>query len=471
MRRLVMKFGGTSVGNAQATRSTAALILKHRQDWDEIVVVISAMAGITDQIIITIETACCSNPKAYKAQISAIRSQVNQVINELFQDRSQRFLIRDQIAPRYEELLKLCQRIHNIGKITPRLYDATVSLGERINIHILSTLLIENGLASQAVDASELIVTNECFQNATPLQPATRIKVENRLKPLLAKKIVPVVTGFISATEAGEITTLGRGGSDYTAAILANSLDADEIWIWTDVDGVLTTDPVLVSDARLIPEISYSEAYELAFFGAKVLHPKTIFPAEEGNIPIRIKNTFNPNSPGTLIVPNNHPKGVPIKAVTSINDVYLITIPKRKSDERPAIIKTAKKGLKDQGIDLLGIFQTTDARFIHFAISSQTPPQQISIIEAELSRLLPGRGYSKNKPSAGQAMVSAIGNQIENMPLIIAKVNVLLEKAGINTSLFGYQTSQNSLRFLIPCQDSEKALRKIHSEVILNASF
>ena len=199
-----------------------------------------------------------------------------------------------------------------LGEASPRALDAVASLGERMSVRLLTAIVKNGGIKAQAVESSEFIITNDHFQNAHPDFKATTRKDTLLLNPLLDEGIVPITTGFIGATPEGVVTTLGRGGSDYSAAIIGAVLPADDVWIWTDVDGVMTTDPRIVSSARTLPEITYSEIAELAYYGAKVLHPKTIRPVIEAGIGLRICNTFNPSNPGTRLIANVKSNGKPV---------------------------------------------------------------------------------------------------------------------------------------------------------------
>ena len=312
MKTLVMKFGGTSVGSPAAIRQAADIVQNQKQNWDNLVVVVSAMSGVTNQLIQSARSAAEHHSVENGTLIEAIRQRHLETIEALIPPGLERDQLLENIGQRLDELTRYCQSIKVLGEVTPRGMDVISSLGERINAQIMAALLRSSGTAAQAVEATQLIITDRTFQNAAPQMDASREATRTGLLPLFVEGVVPVVTGFISATADGIITTLGRGGSDYTAAILADCLDADELWIWTDVDGVLSADPRVVKDARPIPEISFAEVGELAYFGAKVLHPKTIRPVVARNMPLWVKNTFNPDFPGTRI--SQHPDRSRVKS-------------------------------------------------------------------------------------------------------------------------------------------------------------
>src|SRR6267154_2202741 len=291
-RLQVMKFGGTSVGDASCIARTA-------------------QAGDAREVA---------------AVLDALRQQHETVLTSLVQHEDERAGIRQRMNEVFAEGRRLCEGTALLRELTPRALDAISSLGERLSAPLVVAAVKVLGLPSEAIEATELIVTDAFHGGAEPQMELTRAKSQARLRPLLEKGIAPIVTGFIGATAEGQLTTLGRGGSDYSATILGAAMDADEVIIWTDVDGVLTADPRLVSEARTIPVISYREAAELAYFGAKVLHPKTLNPVVQAAIPVWIRNSFAPEKAGTKITPEGRRIGGGVKALTAIRDVTLISV-------------------------------------------------------------------------------------------------------------------------------------------------
>jgi len=273
---IVMKFGGTSVGSSEAIQRTSKIICDTQRDWSQLVVVASAMSGVTDLLHEGAATAAAGNANAYREVANNLRRRHFKIVSDLLpasHEGQQLTAELDKFVERYESL---CKAVLVLGELTPRALDAMTSIGERMSIRLLAANLRHQGQSAQAIDATELIVTDDSYQNAIPDLEKTKASTETRLRPLLDEGVVAVVTGFVGANEKGITTTLGRGGSDYSAAILGQALEAEEVWIWTDVDGVMTADPRLVPEARTINTLSYREVAELAFYGAKVLHPKTI---------------------------------------------------------------------------------------------------------------------------------------------------------------------------------------------------
>ncbi len=321
----IMKFGGTSVGDASCIQRTAKIIVDAAKER-RCVAVVSAMSGVTNRLVEAANHAKAGDAVQATAILEALRKQHETALGSLVQHEEHRRRIREQLEEVLAEGHRLCEGTALLRELTPRTLDAVSSLGERLSALLVAAAVKEAGAASDAIEASELIVTDAFHGGAEPQMELTRQKSHARLCPLLEKGIVPVVTGFIGATAEGKLTTLGRGGSDYSATILGAALDADEVIIWTDVDGVLTADPRLVPEARTIPVISYREAAELAYFGAKVLHPKTLNPVVQAAIPVWIRNTFAPERPGTKITPEGRSIGGGVKALTAIRDVTLISV-------------------------------------------------------------------------------------------------------------------------------------------------
>ncbi|MEM0488029.1 MAG: aspartate kinase, partial [Candidatus Bathyarchaeia archaeon] len=325
--RIVMKFGGTSVATGENIRRIADIISSSVSKGHQIIAVVSALDGITEKLIEAAERA----EKRDKGFIHNLGQELLnrhlRVAEEAIFNSSILKEIQLTIAATLEELEKILTGILYVGELTPRSKDYILSFGERLSAPILYGALKDVGLNTCFLTGAEAgIVTDDNFGEANPLMNVTKLQVKERLEPLLQKGMVPVVTGFIAATQDGITTTLGRGGSDYTATILGAALGAEEIWIWTDVDGLMTSDPKIVPDAKTLPELSFREALEMAVFGAKAMHPRALEPIMDSNTIVRIKNIFNPNGPETVLVKETKAKPGTVKAVTLLKDVALINI-------------------------------------------------------------------------------------------------------------------------------------------------
>jgi aspartate kinase len=346
--------------------------------------------------------------------------------------------------------------------------DTISSLGERMNTPLFAAVLRGKGVKAQAVDAAQLIVTDASFQNANPIEQATRQKVREGLIPLLDEKVVPVVTGFVAATQDGILTTLGRGGSDYTAAILGDSLDASEVWTWTDVDGVMTADPRIVSNARVIPELSFSEVSELAYFGAKVLHPKTLRPIIERDIPLWVKNTFNPESPGTKVIRTSPSVEGKVTAISTIRDLSLVTVEGRGMLGIPGIAARTFAAVARQGASVLMISQASSEQSICFVIPTQAVPAVIQSIESEMELELSRRDIDRVWAQPEIVIVTAVGAGLRHTPGIAGRIFSALGESGINVIAIAQGSSEYSISIVVAAEDADDAMRKIHQEVILN---
>ncbi|HLA44323.1 MAG TPA: aspartate kinase, partial [Aggregatilineales bacterium] len=278
MSILTMKFGGTSVGSSEAIRQAASIICEHADQGHQVVSIVSAMAGVTNALIKAARDAEQGGVSSYTLLSQELRERHVQTATDLITTTNRRDQVIHELRSLLDDFEQLCYSISIMREVTPRGMDVVSSLGERLSVRLVAAYLQDQGRNSTAIDSTQLIVTNDRFQNAAPDMDATRQKVQEKLLPLIERNTLPIVTGFMGATPNGTITTLGRGGSDYSAGIIAACIPADELWIWTDVDGVMTTDPRLTDKARTIRILSYGEISELAYFGAKVLHPRTILP-------------------------------------------------------------------------------------------------------------------------------------------------------------------------------------------------
>lgn len=296
---IVIKFGGTSVGDADRVANAIDIVAERRHLQP--VVVVSALSGVTNDLVAASEAACAQDPKRVAEIIANVRRRHEEVALRLVQHKVD-FLesFNRQLEKQIEEIDTILRGIALLGEITPRARDKVMSIGEKLSSVLFAYTMMMRALPGEHVHSEDVIRTDACFGGATPDMAVTRENAKRVLLPLLERNRIPVMGGFIGRTDAGATTTLGRNGSDYSAAIVAAAIGADEVQIWTDVDGLLTCDPRLVPDARVIDRLSFEEAAELAQFGAK-LHPRTLEPAVEANVPVRVLNTHNPASSGTLI--------------------------------------------------------------------------------------------------------------------------------------------------------------------------
>jgi aspartate kinase len=348
-----------------------------------------------------------------------------------------------------------------VHELTPRLLDAISGTGEMLAAPVVAGAIAARGRASSAVETTDVVVTTDQFGGAEPLMDQTRARMSARIRPMIERGESPVLTGFIGATADGVPTTLGRGGSDYSASIVGAALDAGEIWIWTDVDGVLSANPSEVPDARTLAEISYSEASELAYYGAKVLHYKTILPAFQKRIPVRILNSFNPGHPGTRVSVEGDASVPGVKAVTSIRGVSLIAISGTGMQGIPGIVAKAFDVVAEQQSNVLMISQASSENNMCFVISAADAPRVVRALRTALEFEL-ARGHIEEIASQSAAVVAAIGDRMRGTPGIAATVFGALGAQRINVIAISQGSSERNISLVVAEADAAPAVRALH---------
>jgi len=467
---IVMKFGGTSLGDGETINRAVDIVIQTLKDKGQVVVVVSAMSGVTDTLLSAATSAAQGDAETFRRARWALSDRHRLAMTEAIGYEEARLQLMEEIEALLSDFESLCRSIHIMGELTARGSDAVVSLGERLMARILAAALRDRGERATAVEATEAIVTNGRHGSATPLMDETREAAQARIMPLLAQGVIPVVTGFIAATKEGVTTTLGRGGSDYTAAILGACLDSDEVWLWTDVDGVMTADPQAVPEARTLPEISYAEAAELSYFGAKVLHPKTILPAVEQGIPLRIVNTFNPSHPGTVIVADAKPSELTVKGITSIKGLSLVTVEGRGMLGVPGIAARVFTAVAQEGISVLMISQSSSEQNICFVIRQEAVERALRALEAAFELELARRNVDRIWAQDEVAIVAVVGVGMKGTPGIAAKTFGALGKHGVNVISIAQGSSEYNISFVVDEGDMEDAVRYIHQEFGLERS-
>jgi len=458
---LVLKFGGTSVGNTQAFAQVAQIVKRTRERDPNIVVVTSAMSGVTNTLIHAAQAAAAGHEQPYREARSDLLLKHQLVAGQLIEDGVERAAYGRLIDERLRAFERLCQSIYVLGELTARGLDVVSGLGERMAAPLLAAVLRGQGIPAEWVDAAEIIVTDDTFGAAVPLLEPTCARTQARLRPLLEEGKVPVVTGFVAATANGVPTTLGRGGSDYSAAILGACLNADEVQIWTDVNGIMTADPRIVPHAHTLPELTYIEAAELAYFGAKVLHPKTILPAIEASIPIRVANTFDPDGPSTLIV-REASNGGAVKAITAIKHLTLINVEGRGMIGVPGIAARTFKAVAGVGANVLMISQSSSEQSICFAVPEADTPAVVAALEKELAQELSRHFIDRVRAMHNIVIIAVVGAGMRGTPGIAGRVFSALGEAGINVIAMAQGSSEVNISLVVSEEDAEAAVRRIH---------
>ncbi|NOK59650.1 MAG: aspartate kinase [Chloroflexi bacterium AL-W] len=463
MSLLVMKFGGTSVGSAQAIASVARINQEQRSHWDSTIVVVSAMSGVTDMLIQSAHTAASGDRETYRNIALTLRTQHAAVLTELVGPTEDAVHTRAQIEQLVDEFEMLCGSVNILGEVSARALDAIASLGERMSARVVAATIRAHNTPSEAVDANECIVTNDHFGNAIPLQQPSRALIQARLRPLLDQGITPIVTGFMGATESGVTTTLGRGGSDYSGAIIGSGLDADEVAIYTDVDGVMTSDPRLVPDAHVIPELSYAEMGELAYFGAKVVHPRTVRPVVERNISLRIRNTFNPSHMGTRVVRHIADNTRTVKAVTAIRGMSLITVEGRGMIGVPGVAARTFGAVASIGANVLMISQASSEQSICFIIPMAASGGVVRALETGLANELTRRDIDRISVRDGIVIVTAVGSGMRDKPGVASQIFGVLAEQDINVVAIAQGSSECAISAAVSGADGDRAIQAIHT--------
>ena len=458
-----MKFGGTSVGSGEHIRHVAKLVSNHLGQGYQMVVVVSALKGVTDALIEASEKARSGNrdhvhkllQKTTEKHVAAAR---NAIKNKLIRKE-----VEQTLETTLDELEKVFTGIIYLGELTPKSKDYVLSFGERMSTLIVWGTLRDLGLNVQYFTGKDAgIVTDSNFGEARPMMQVTAHQVKQKIEPLLEKRIIPVVTGYIGATQDGEITTLGRGGSDYTATIIAAALEADEVWVWTDVDGLMTSDPKIVPSAKVIPELSFQEAIEMAIFGAKAMHPRALEPAMEKEIPVRIRNTFNLQNPGTLIVKEQKIKHKDVvKGITLIKNLALVNVSGAGMVGTPGTAAKIFDILGKNNINVLMISQSASEANISFILQREVLERAVSTLEIAL--LASGLIHEVTAED-DVCVVAVVGAGMKGTPGVAARMFGAVARRGVNMRMIAQGSSELNISFVVKETDGEKAVRAIHEE-------
>ncbi len=450
MSLVVMKFGGTSVEDFAAIERTAAIVAGRVAGGKSPVVVVSAMAKVTDQLLRAAAAASQGDRAGALAISSRLRARHRDTAAELVQDKAARAALIQLIDEHFDALDEVLRGLSAILELTPRISDLIVSYGERLSSCIVADAFRERGIDAAHADAREIVITDSEFQKAAPLHASIDKRAAEILVPLVAQGKVPVMGGFIASNEAGVTTTLGRGGSDYTGALVGGALNAETIEIWTDVDGIMTADPRVCPDALRVKEISFEEAAELAYFGAKVLHPATILPAVRKNIPVLVLNSRNPSCEGTRIISVAPHCRSPFKSIAVKKKLSIIDI-------------VASRMLMSHGY-MSKVFAVFDK---HKCPVDMVSTSEVSVSltvdsNASLPRIADDLSALADVTYEGKkALVCMVGEDIRGQNGIAAQVFAAIRH--INVRMISQGASEINMSFMIEEDDADEAVRSLHA--------
>lgn len=459
----VLKFGGTSVGSSESIKKVIEIIADYKSAKIHVAMVSSAMSGVTNKLVLMGQQAS-QNDESYLDILKEIEALHFNTIKELIKVKNQSHVLAS-VKKMLNELEDLMHGVFLLKELSPRSTDLLLSFGERLSCYIIDAYANQQELETELLDARELVKTDDRFGKGRVQMDAT---VQNIKAYFKAHPQIQIITGFISSTDKNETTTLGRGGSDYTASIFGAALDAEEIEIWTDVDGVLTTDPRQVKKAFSLSEMTYEEAMEMSHFGAKVIYPPTLQPAFQKQIPLRIRNTFNRDFPGTLIKSIADSGNYLVKGISSIRDISLINLQGSGMVGVAGVSSRLFGVLADNNINLILITQASSEHSICFAIDPKDGNLAKQVIEEEFQREIDAGKIDGAFVEEHMSIVAIIGENMAHTPGISGKLFNSLGKNGINVAAIAQGSSERNLSIVISQKDISKTLNTIHEVFFLS---
>jgi aspartate kinase len=448
---VVQKFGGTSVADPVAIRRLIEIVRAARtRDGRGPAVVVSAMSGVTDALLGVAAAAGSSRSEDALARVEQLRQRHLTAAGELVSGQAQE-TVAAQVGETFEQLSAVVRALAVLREVSPRTLDVVAAMGELLSSRIIAAALVEAGVPAEWVDARRAIVTNNDHTRAAPLMRETNAALRASVAPVLDAGRVPVLGGFVGATAEGHTTTLGRGGSDYSGALVGAGIDAAEIQIWTDVDGMLTADPRIIATPRLVPRLSFAEAAELAYFGAKVLHPSTILPAVERDIPVRILNSMRPAGTGTLITASPSLDGTPLTGLASKRGVTVIDITSTRM--------LMAHGFLRQVFEVFERFRTAVDVVTTSEVSVSVTVDDRRYVEGITQEL---SAFAEVAAEGDMALLCAVGDRLRDEPEIAARVVGVLEEVPLR--MISQAASRRNITVVLRQADLPHAMQRLHEE-------
>ena len=461
--RVVMKFGGTGIDSCRNLANLTDVISKYKRERGyEIVAVVSAVRGVTDSILEL--TNAINTHKSISIEDFLKRQSTShlEIVGGCIHNKELKSQAIQAIIGIINELKEVLGGIFILKEVTPKSLDYLLSFGERLSATMLSFALRDRGEITEYMTGKEAgILTDSNFGAAKPLMDTTKLRVRRRIESMLEQKIIPVITGFIASDQNGNVTTLGRGGSDYTATIIAASINADEAWLWTDVDGLMTADPRIVRDAQVLSEVSFSEAMEMALFGAKYMHPRTLEPVVESGIPIRIRNIKDISKVGTMILqnPSNKSKRI-VKSISAIRQTGLIDVGGTAMAGAPGTAAKIFEALAKKDINIIMISQSPSESSISMVLRKNDVEKAVSILEMSLL----GRVIKKVEVNNNVSVIAVVGSGMRGIQGVAARIFGAVAREKINVIMIAQGSSQLNLAFVVSDEDCETAIQALHKE-------
>ena len=459
--KIVIKFGGTSIATVKDIKNVVKIV-NELSKKNKLIVVCSAVDGITDELIKISNQIRKENKKEANRILASISQKHKQYATHLISDsKIQKSLLRKTESD-LQELEELVHGLILLGEVTPRSYDYLISFGERLSINLVSFALQEMKNKSKPLTGKEAgIITDSNFGESRPLMDTTRIRLSKIIQSYISDNVIPVVGGFAGADQHGNITTFGRGGSDYSATIIASCINADEIWLMSDVDGMMTADPKLVKDTKLLKEVSYAEAIEMALFGAKQIHPRTFEPLLSKKIPMRIRSTFDLNNDGTLVTASPSPlTKKTVKCVSAIRNVGLIDLTGGITFATPGTAAKIFTVLAEKNINVMMVSSNPSESSISIIVKKS----ELDIAVNSLEMNLLGKVVKKIDTTPNVSIIAVIGSGMKGTVGVASKVFGAAQKQNVNVMMIAQGSSELNLAFVVKDNDCKSVMQSLHEE-------
>ena len=459
--KLVIKFGGTSLGTVKDIKNVAKSI-NILSKKNKLVVVCSAVDGVTDELIQISDEIQKENKKNVNKLLAKISQKHKQYATHLVQNSKIQKELLNKLNTILAELEELVRGLMLLSEVTPRSFDYLISFGEKLSINLVSYALQEIKHKSVSLTGKESgIITDSNFGESRPLMDTTRIRLSKIIQSYTSKNIIPVVGGFSGADQHGSITTFGRGGSDYTATIIASCLSADEIWLLSDVDGMMTADPKFVKEAKLLNEISYGEAIEMALFGAKQIHPRTFEPLLSKKIPMRIRSSFDLKNTGTLVTarPSKATRKT-VKCVSAIRNVGLLDLTGGITFAAPGTAAKIFTVLSEKNINVMMVSSNPSESSISIIVKKEELDMAVNALEMSLL----GKTLKKIDTTPNVSIIAVIGSGMKGTVGVASRVFYAAQKRSVNVMMIAQGSSELNLAFVVKDNDCKSVLQSLHQE-------